>query len=143
MNIPVDIVLSDNELMPLAAYEEAAGLDLRIDRDLVLEKGQVERVSTGVAVDIPVGYVGLVFPRSSCSGWRLENSVGVIDRDYTGTIFVKLRGESEAPVQFWKGDRIVQLVLVPCLGFSKVNLVESIQRQTSRGAKGDGSSGVK
>ena len=143
MRVPISIVCNDPLLVPSSAYEEAAGLDLRIDIDLVLHKGQVEKVSTGVAVDIPYGYVGLVFPRSSCSGWCLENTVGVIDRDYTGTIFAKLRGVSDTPVQFWKGDRILQLVLVPCLPVGAINLINKIERNTARGANGDGSSGVK
>ena len=143
MKVPLDIILADKDLMPSAAYEEAAGLDLRIDRDLVLQPGQVEKVSTGVAVDIPAGYVGLVFPRSSCSGWALENTVGVIDRDYTGVIFAKLKNTSNEAVQFWRGDRILQLVLVPCLAVGLVNVVTDFNRNTARGAKGDGSSGVK
>ncbi len=142
MKIPINIVLHDKDLMPSAAYEEAAGLDLRIDRDLVLHPGQKEKVSTGIAVDIPDGYVGLVFPRSSCSGFAFENAVGVIDRDYTGVIFIKLIGTGNGPTQFWRGDRIAQLVLVPCKHVGLINVVSEINRNTARGAKGDGSSGV-
>lgn len=99
---------------------------------------------TGIAVEIPKGYVGLVFPRSSVSnkGWMLANSVGVIDQDYRGTI--KLRFSQVDPEAKRKpyspGDRIGQLVVVPCFS-SKIQEVTELS-ETERDEGGFGSTGA-
>lgn len=97
---------------------------------------------TGIAVAIPDGYVGLLFPRSSVSktNWSMANSVGVIDSDYRGSIRMRFRtGENRMSLPYKVGERIGQLVIVPCptINFSEV---ESLS-ETDRGVGGFGHTG--
>lgn len=92
---------------------------------------------TGIAIEIPTGYVGLIFPRSSVStrdGLYLRNSVGVIDSGYRGEI--KLRF-SESKQAYQKGDKIGQLIILPYPTIS-LEEVESLS-ETDRGIGGFGS----
>jgi dUTP pyrophosphatase len=99
---------------------------------------------TGLAVEIPEGMVGLVFPRSSIRNYEmvLSNSVGVIDSGYRGEIMATfLIGKPHNPDKIYKvGDRIAQLVIVP------VPLITYVETQelseTNRGTGGHGSTGV-
>lgn len=97
---------------------------------------------TGLAFDIPDGYVVLVFSRSGQGfkeNTRLANCVGVIDSDYTGEIMVKLTRDDGKPVTAQVGDRIAQGML---LRLPKVELEEVTEiKQTERGEKGFGSTG--
>lgn len=106
-----------NARVPMRMSNGAAGYDLTAVTGTILETGLVE-YDTGIAVAIPEGYVGLLAPRSSISnqpGWRLANSVGIIDSDYRGSIRVRFRADRAMPGLPYKvGDRIAQLVLIPC-----------------------------
>jgi dUTP pyrophosphatase len=121
----------------------AAGADLFI-KDIHVNGNQAT-IHTGVRVEIPFGYAGLLFARSSLSktGWILGNSVGVIDSDYRGEIIVKLRYIGDADdysAPFEIGDRIAQLLVVSCIS---PNLWEvgDVDFNTKRGAGGFGSTG--
>ena len=96
------------------------------------------RYFTGISVEIPLGYVGLIFPRSSVykTGMLLTNSVGVIDSDYRGEIQAVFAGRKPA---YNVGDRICQLVIVP---IPQVEYIEvSELSDTERGSGGYGSTG--
>lgn len=99
--------------------------------------------STGIAVEIPRGYVGLVFPRSSIKNKELSlsNSVGVIDSGYRGDIqftFNKLNGLDS--IDYNVGDRIAQLVIIP---YPQIEFLEVDELSTTeRGDGGFGSSGA-
>ena len=97
-------------------------------------------VCTGLSFEIPSGYVGLVFPRSSISNTKhfLRNSVGVIDSGYRGEI--KLRfSMDDSNTAYQIGDKVGQIVF---LKLPKVNLVQSEDLSlTSRNTGGFGSSG--
>lgn len=104
--------------------------------------GTSEMISTGIAVEIPEGYVGLLFGRSGLGckqGLRLANCVGVIDSDYRGEIRVCLHNDSVFPKLIENGDRIAQLVVVPCL-LVEMEEVEELG-VTERGEGGFGSTG--
>ena len=97
------------------------------------------RFGTGIAVEIPAGHVGLLFPRSSCykHGMLLSNCVGVIDSDYRGEISAVFLGTDDE--QCYIGDRICQLVIMP---IPAVEFVESDElTETQRGTGGYGSTG--
>ena len=99
------------------------------------------KYDTGIAVEIPPGYVGLVFPRSSVckTGLSLANSVGVIDSDYRGSISLVFYKGAELIEAYSYGDRIGQLVIVP---IPEVEFVEAEElSETERGAGGYGSTG--
>lgn len=123
--------------------EGAAGGDLFI-KDLHVNGNQAT-VHTGVRVEIPRGYVGLLFARSSLSktGWILSNGVGVIDSDYRGEIIAKLSyiGDKEDySTPFEIGDRIAQLLVLPIIKPTHWNTGE-IDINTKRGTGGFGSTG--
>ena len=97
---------------------------------------------TGLAVEIPRGYVGLIYPRSSLSKYdlTLANHVGVIDSGYRGEIILKFKPLKDAPVLYSVGDRIGQLIVQPVLKMDFVE-VENLT-DTNRGSGGFGSSGI-
>lgn len=92
---------------------------------------------TGIAVAIPEGYVGLLFPRSSMTdtGHTMRNSVGVIDSGYRGTMKFRLTSESAYP-EYKVGDRIGQLIIMP---YPKIDFVEGELPESERGTSGFGS----
>jgi dUTP pyrophosphatase len=120
-----------------------AGADLVATSLDLSRKGQVV-YGTGLAVEIPEGMVGLVFPRSSVRNYDLSmsNSVGVIDSGYRGEIMVTFNLKKPEDIQeiYAEGDRIAQLVIVP------VPLITYAETQelseTTRGKGGHGSTGV-
>lgn len=99
---------------------------------------------TGLAVEIPEGMVGLIFPRSSIRNYELvlSNSVGVIDSGYRGEIMATfLKGKKHDPDKIYKvGDRIAQLVImpVPVVRYTEVDELSD----SERGTGGHGSTGV-
>lgn len=128
---------------PRYAHEGDAGLDLRISREVTLGPGGRELVGTGVAVEIPPGCVGLVFPRSGLAAKRgitLSNAVGVIDSGYRGEIRVALLNVSDETAALDVGTRVAQMVVMPFVP-CEVIAVDSLE-QTERGEDGFGSTGI-
>ena len=96
---------------------------------------------TGIALEIPPGYVGLLFPRSSVSKTclSLANSVGVVDSGYRGEIMLKYRDAGEANSFYKTGDRVGQLIVLP---YPQIELIEVEElSSTERGDGGFGSTG--
>ena len=98
---------------------------------------------TGLSIEIPEGYVGLLFPRSSVykTGQFLTNSVGVIDSGYRGEIMLKYTRDTHSDKKAYRpGDRVGQIIILP---YPKVEFeeVESLS-QTERGSGGYGSTGA-
>ena len=124
----------------------AAGADLYAlpDGDVSVAPGETVLVHTGLALEIPVGYMGLVFARSGLAskrGLAPANKVGVIDADYRGEIMVALYNQSDKTQVIASGERVAQLVLVPFLA-AEYEESESLS-ETDRGAGGFGSTGRK
>ena len=122
----------------------AAGLDLfnNSDKEVVISSKGTGIIETGVCVEIPETFVGLLFPRSSLGFKRnttLANSVGVIDSDFRGEIKAKLTNHSEEEIIIAPGERVCQLVIVPILN-AEYKVVEELS-ETERGANGYGSTG--
>lgn len=139
--------LSDKAVMPIRAHKGDAGLDLTVSgiSTEVNEGGEVLIIyHTDLAVEIPEGYVGLLFRRSSIAKKNLAmcNAVGVIDSSYRGEITGKFRTTvSTVPSLYNIGDRFVQLVIVPYLEASPIEVDEL--SETERGEGGYGSTGEK
>ena len=127
---------------PVRATDGSAGYDLFAAQVDELFTNMV-RCCSGIAVEIPRGFVGLVFPRSSIvkTDQRLANAVGVIDSDYRGEILVALHNHGSLPRSIEPGERIAQLVIVPCLAAAFAEADEL--SDTERGAGGFGSTGRK
>ena len=133
--------LHPSAMIPSYAKPGDAGLDLTAVRILSNDSYQVT-YGTGLALEIPVDYVGLIFPRSSIRKYELSltNSVGVIDSGYRGEIqFTFHKNSHSNSIMYEIGDRIGQLVILP---YPQVKLVEeSNLSETERGEEGFGSSG--
>ena len=132
--------------MPSYGSSEAAGADLYAltEGNTVIGSGQTLLIHTGIAMEIPKGYVGLIYARSGLAtkkGLAPANKVGVIDSDYRGEIMVALHNHSSEPQTVENGERIAQMVLTPylCASFSEVDSLTD----TERGEGGFGSTGKK
>ena len=129
--------LSENAVLPKYAKAGDAGMDLTaIEMEF---KDGIHTYKTGLAVEIPYGYVGLIFPRSSIykTSLRLTNSVGVIDSGYRGEIMFKFKADGETVYDV--GDRVGQLFVIPYPTMEPV-FVDELSN-TERGDGGYGSSG--
>ncbi len=108
--------LSEGAVLPQAAHPGDAGLDLRSTIDVKVGPGERAMIPTGVAVAIPLGYAGLVLPRSGLAskhGLTLANAPGLIDAGYRGELICAVVNlDLSAPVAIAAGDRIAQLVIL-------------------------------
>ncbi len=130
--------LSPDAKIPKYAKPGDACMDLYAVNHTVDQYGN-QVYDTQIAMEIPEGYVGLVFPRSSVSktGLSLRNSVGVIDSGYRGPIMLKFSGETGS---YLAGDRIGQIMILP---YPEIEYVEVSQLSDSdRGSGGFGSTGT-
>ena len=138
--------LDERAVIPTYGTEYSAGADLYaiLDGDLTIKPNQTEFIKTGLAMEIPYGYVGLIYARSGLAckkGLAPANKVGVIDTDYRGEIMVALHNHSDKEIIITNKERIAQLVIAPYLK-ADFNQVESLG-DTVRGAGGFGSTGTK
>ncbi|MFC4336414.1 dUTP diphosphatase [Salininema proteolyticum] len=143
-DLPVRIVMLDPDLpQPSYAHPGDAGADLRSREDFALEPGERRLVPTGVAVEIPEGYVGFITPRSGLAhrlGVTGVNSPGTIDSGYRGEIRVNLINlDRSETVAMERGNRIAQLVIQPVVR-ARFTAVDSLE-ESARGEGGHGSSG--
>lgn len=141
MNIKIK-KLHENAVIPSYAKDGDCGLDLTAINISTVDKGNYGYVEydTGISVEIPEGYVGLVYPRSSISnsGLILTNSVGVIDQNYRGSIKCRFKAIPNTSI-YSVGDRVAQLIIQPMVKV-QFELVEELS-DTNRGDLGFGSTG--
>ncbi len=140
------VKLDERAITPTYGSEWAAGADLYalMDGPVTLAAGETTLIHTGIAVEIPQGYVGLVCARSGLAtkrGLAPANKVGVIDADYRGEIMVALHNHGNLHQTVDAGERIAQLMLVPYLT-AEYCQVEALS-DTVRGEGGFGSTGTK
>src|SRR5438034_1360126 len=127
-------------VLPEYATEGAAGADLRAAESLTLPAGGRAAVATGLFVEIPAGYVGLVWPRSGLAVRHgIDTLAGVIDSDYRGAVRVVLVNHGQEPFQIAPGDRIAQLLIQP-VERASFGAASSLAG-TERGEGGFGSTG--
>ena len=139
--------LNPNATIPSYGTDYAAGADLYacIDEPVSIGCGETKMIGTGIAMEIPAGYVGLVFARSGLAckkGLAPANKVGVIDSDYRGEIKVALHnhnGFGDA-LTVEAGERIAQISIVPYLK-AEFDVVDNLE-DTERGEGGFGSTGA-
>lgn len=136
--------LREGAIFPTYGSEHAAGADLYacLPEPVTIAANETKLIPTGLAMALPVGYVGLVFARSGLATKRSlapANKVGVIDADYRGEFFVPLHNHGDVPQTIAHGERIAQLLLVPYLTaqFTQADELDD----TARGAGGFGSTG--
>ncbi len=136
--------LNQNAIIPSYGTEYSAGADLYacLNEPVTINPGETAFIKTGLSIEIPAGYAGLVYARSGLSckqGLAPANKVGVIDADYRGEIMVALHNHSGEAKTVGYGDRIAQLVITP---FLTANFIEADELSaTVRGRGGFGSTG--
>jgi dUTP pyrophosphatase len=144
--LPLRIVKKDPRVdLPQYESEGAAGLDIRafLDSELVIPPLGRAQISTGLFLEIPLGFEAQVRPRSGLAARRgvtVLNSPGTIDSDYRGELKIILINLGAEPFAVQNGDRIAQLVVSPVCRAS-VGEAESLSA-TKRGSGGFGSTGV-
>ena len=137
--------LNEKAIIPAYGTEFSAGADLyNLDECVTIDPRKTVLIHTGIAVEIPVGYCGLIFARSGLAtkrGLAPANKVGVIDCDYRGEVMVALHNHSEVEQTVAKGERIAQLVITPYVvaDFEEADELS----ETVRGEGGFGSTGTK
>lgn len=135
--------LSENATVPTYGTEFSAGADLyNLDTPVTIEPHATVLIHTGIAMEIPEGYCGLIFARSGLAskrGLAPANKVGVVDADYRGEIMVALHNHTNAPATVDAGERVAQIAIVPFLK-CEFDVVDELS-DTVRGAGGFGSTG--
>lgn len=136
--------IKQNAKLPAYGSAEAAGADLCacLDADVVIEPGKTVFIPTGLSMEIPTGYAGLIYARSGLAckhGLAPANKVGVIDSDYRGEFIVALHNHGTETKSVSHGDRIAQLVITPVLtpSFEETDVLSD----TTRASGGFGSTG--
>lgn len=136
--------LNENAIIPTYGSEMAAGFDLYacLNEGITIHPHMTALIKTGIAMEIPEGYAGLIYARSGLASKEdlaPANKVGVVDSDYRGEIMIALHNHGLMPKTIRPGERIAQMVITP---FLKVmfNEVDELN-QTGRGNGGFGSTG--
>lgn len=138
--------LREDAIIPTYGSEFAAGADLYacLDEAITIKSGETYLVKTGIAMEIPVGYAGLIYARSGLAtkkGLAPANKVGVVDADYRGEIMVALHNHSLKEAIVEPGERVAQMVIAPFLAAHFTEVEELTD--TVRGENGFGSTGRK
>lgn len=136
--------LNEKAVLPTYGSEYAAGADLYacLDEAVTINPGETYMVHTGLAMEIPAGYAGLIYPRSGLAskrGLAPANKVGVVDPDYRGEFMVALHNHSLTEQTIEPGERIAQLVITPFIT-ANFELTDELS-ETVRGEGGFGSTG--
>lgn len=130
------IMLDKGAYMPERAHGTDAGIDLKTPVDDIIIPHKSTVIHTGVHVELPHGYAGLLVSKSGLNTKHGITSTGLIDEGYTGEIVVKLYNNSDNLFTVHEGDKITQLVLFP-VSYEPLDVVDSIDG----GERGDGGFG--
>lgn len=140
MNFKIFEKEGTNDYKPTRGHSDDAGIDLRTPYEVTIKARKSAIINTGIGVQIPKGYFGKL---ESKSGLNVKHDIvslgGVIDSGYTGEIVVKLYNMGDEDYTFNAGDKIVQMIVQPCL-IDSINIVKEFE-DTERGGAGFGSTG--
>jgi len=136
------IYYTDEMLKPERQHYDDGGVDLKVSEDIELPPKELKVVRTGVKVEIPFGYVGLLKDRSGLASKGLMSLGGVIDSGYRGEIKALLINTSNETMTFKRGDRVIQLIV------ARIDTTVYYHKgvpddETERGENGFGSSGLR
>lgn len=135
----INIMLDEGAFMPVKAHDADAGFDIKTPINITLLAEHYISVDTGVHIEIPYGYVGFLKAKSGLNVKYNIVGEGVIDSGYTGSIVVKLYNNGRYQHDFKRGDKIIQLVILP-IPYVELELTDSFE-ETDRGNNGFGSTG--
>ncbi len=136
--------LKETAIIPTRGSSSSAGYDLYacLESSVVIHPGQTIKIPTGLAMELPEGYVGLIYARSGLAtkkGLAPANKVGVCDSDYRGEYIVPLHNHGEEAVEVSPNERIAQLIITP---FVVADFMETDSlSETQRDVGGFGSTG--
>ena len=129
--------IKENAIMPTYGSAEAAGADLYacLAEPVTIQPGASVFIPTGLAMELPRGYAGLIYARSGLAckrGLAPANKVGVVDSDYRGEFMIVLHNHGDTPQTIAHGERIAQLVITPVFtpGFAEVEELTDTQRSS-------------
>lgn len=130
-------------VVPSRGRKGDAGYDLSSIEEVVLRPFERRLIGTGISIELPTGYAGLVVPRSGNAinkGLSLVNTPGLIDSNYRGELkAIAINLDPKEPIEIHKGDRIAQLIII-AVADATFEEVEQLD-ETERGSGGFGSSG--
>ena len=139
MSETINVMLDEGAKMPTRAHETDAGLDLYAKASQVVPARESAVFDTGVHIELPIKTVGFIKSKSGLNVKHGITSEGVIDTGYTGSIKVKLYNHSGYDYTVNAGDKISQLVILPILTPTPIEVKEF--KETDRGNNGFGSTG--
>ena len=133
--------LKENAIMPTYGSVEAAGADLYacLSEPITIQPGESAFIPTGLAMELPSGYAGLIYARSGLAckrGLAPANKVGVVDSDYRGEFMIVLYNHGTNPQTIQHGERIAQLVITPVFTPGFIEVAELTDTQRSGGGFG-------
>jgi deoxyuridine 5'-triphosphate nucleotidohydrolase len=143
-NVQLDVLiapLTAQALLPKKAHPSDAGFDLAIPSDCMLPPHAHQQIDLSIALQIPSGWYGQVFGRSSVFRRGISVHPGVIDADYRGAVQLLVYNHFAVEQQLHRGDRLAQLLLLPVPVVRLIEVSPGQLDRTPRGAGGVGSTG--
>ena len=134
--------LNENAILPEKQHDSDAGYDLHSIEEIILRPNKIYKIRTGIAIQIPNHYAGLVLPRSGLSskyGISLINTPGLIDSGYRGELLIPLINHSSNEYTINKTERVAQLILIE-IPEVKIEVTSDLD-ESDRNSKGFGSTG--
>ena len=129
-------LLHEKAKIPTRGSSEAAGLDLYTVESATIKPGVRALLHTGIAISIPDGYVGLIWPRSKLAAkMGIDVLAGVIDSDYRAAIMISLLNTGKDDVEIQVGDKVAQMIIQNHTSGMGFNLVDNLS-ETIRASSG-------
>ena len=129
-------LLHESAIMPSLGSDESAGLDFRTIESVTIPPGQRALLKTGIAMSMPAGYVGLIWPRSKLAAkMGIDVLAGVVDSDYRGEIMISLLNTGLDTVEIKTGDKVAQMIIQRHYSDMQINIVDDLDK-TMRGVAG-------
>jgi dUTP pyrophosphatase len=132
--------LNPEAILPRYAHPGDAGLDLFSCEEHTLQPGERKLFSTGISIELPEGYVSLIWDKSGVANSGIHTMAGVLEHTYRGEYKVVLLNTSNIPYEVKKGQKIAQLLIQPIVT-AEIQEVEELS-ETARGEGAFGSTGL-
>jgi dUTP pyrophosphatase len=129
-------LLHENAITPTRGSEESAGLDIHTIKSVTIPPGQRALLKTGIAMSMPAGCTGLIWPRSKLAAkMGVVVLAGVVDSDYRGEIMISLLNTGLNPVEIKAGDKVAQMIIQRHYSDMQIKIVDDLDK-TMRGVAG-------
>ena len=129
-------LLNEKAIVPSRGSQEAAGLDLFTSEGVSIPSGQRAILRTGIAMSLPVNFVGLIWPRSKLAAKKgIAVLAGVVDSDYRGEVMISLLNTGYDTVEIRAGDKVAQMIIQMHSAGMEMKVVDELE-DTKRGAEG-------